>query len=161
LELQPEVWNLAMFGTGFAGLLVVWFVPEFLIAFPIFLALYLTPSLAYANLRNQQVPRDKRVLTSRHFKLMARRYLRLNLEVGEEEKEDTGPPVKFIGKSLNEASEDPTRVARARGSKGYKAALRMVYDAIQQRATDIHLEPERNQTAVRFRVDGILQKSDP
>src|SRR5262249_33428564 len=88
-------------------------------------------------------------------------YLHLNLEVGEEEKEDTGPPVKFIGKSLNEASEDPTRVARARGSKGYKAALQMVYDAIQQRATDIHLEPERNQTAVRFRIDGILQRSEP
>jgi type II secretory ATPase GspE/PulE/Tfp pilus assembly ATPase PilB-like protein len=161
LELSPQIWNLVMFATGFAGLLAVWFVPEFLISYPILVALYVTPSLAYANLRNQRVSNDKRVLTGRHFKLMARRYLHLNLTVEEEGPEDTGPPVRFIGKSLNEAAEDPGRVARARGSKGYKAALRMVYDAIVQRATDIHLEPERNQTAVRFRVDGMLQKSDP
>jgi type II secretory ATPase GspE/PulE/Tfp pilus assembly ATPase PilB-like protein len=161
LELSPQIWNLVMFGTGLAGLLVVWFVPEFWVSLLILVPLYVAPSWAYANLRNQRVPYAKRVLTGRHLKLMARKYLRLNLTIEEEEPEDTGPPVKFIGKSLNEAAEDPTRVARARGSKGYKAAMQMVYDATLQRATDIHLEPERNQIAVRFRVDGILQKSDP
>jgi type II secretory ATPase GspE/PulE/Tfp pilus assembly ATPase PilB-like protein len=161
LELSPQIWNLVMFGTGLAGFLIVWFVPEFWVSYLILVPLYVAPSWAYANLRNQKVPYAKKVLTGRHLKLMLKKYLKLNLTIEEEEAEDTGPPVKFIGKSLNEATEDPTRVARARSSKGYKAALQMVYEAAEQRATDIHLEPERNQTAVRFRVDGILQKSDP
>jgi type II secretory ATPase GspE/PulE/Tfp pilus assembly ATPase PilB-like protein len=52
-------------------------------------------------------------------------------------------------------------VARAAGSKGYKAALEMVWEALQLRATDIHMEPTRSQLQVRYRIDGILQPADP
>ena len=37
----------------------------------------------------------------------------------------------------------------------------MVYEAIKLRATDIHMEPTREEMHVRFRIDGILQPSDP
>jgi type II secretory ATPase GspE/PulE/Tfp pilus assembly ATPase PilB-like protein len=37
----------------------------------------------------------------------------------------------------------------------------MVYEALQRRATDIHLEPTKNELTVRFRVDGILHAADP
>src|SRR5262249_13897133 len=51
--------------------------------------------------------------------------------------------------------------ARAESSKGARAAKQMGYEAICSRATDIHLEPTKDETAVRFRIDGILQTTDP
>ena len=53
------------------------------------------------------------------------------------------------------------RAARAQESKGYRAALEMVYDAIKLRSTDIHMEPTKEEMAVRFRIDGILQPAEP
>ena len=41
------------------------------------------------------------------------------------------------------------------------AAKEMVYDAIQRRATDIHLEPTKEEMSVRFRIDGILHAAEP
>jgi type II secretory ATPase GspE/PulE/Tfp pilus assembly ATPase PilB-like protein len=161
LKLPLELWNPVMVGCGLLGLLVVWVMPWFAVSFPILLALYLTPSLLYAQRRNQLVPYEERVLTERHLKEMANRYLQLRLRHERPDEESTGPPVRFIGKSFNQVEEDPSRVARAAGSKGYKAALEMVYDAIRLRATDIHMEPGRKETAVRFRIDGILQTTDP
>src|SRR2546423_2984885 len=37
----------------------------------------------------------------------------------------------------------------------------MVWDALKRRATDIHLEPMRDETSVRFRVDGIMHAAAP
>src|SRR5439155_2635375 len=54
-----------------------------------------------------------------------------------------------------------TRVARVATSKGFRAAKEMVWEALERRATDIHLEPTKEEMAVRFRVDGILHASDP
>jgi type II secretory ATPase GspE/PulE/Tfp pilus assembly ATPase PilB-like protein len=160
LELPQTIWNPLMVGSGFLGLIAVWIFPWFLISFPVLVLLYLVPSLAYVNLRNQKVAREDRVLTDRHLKSMAARYLKLRLSPEEEEEEDAGPPLQFVGKSFNQSDEDPTRVARAAGSKGYKAALEMVHEAITLRATDIHLEPSRTEMAVRFRIDGILQNTE-
>jgi type II secretory ATPase GspE/PulE/Tfp pilus assembly ATPase PilB-like protein len=87
-------------------------------------------------------------------------YLRVRLPEGEDERAG-GVPVRFFGRSFNQSDEDPTRVARAEGSKGYKAAREMVYEAINLRATDIHMEPTREDMQLRFRIDGILQASDP
>jgi general secretion pathway protein E len=161
LELPLAMWNPLLVVSGFLGLLLVWLLPWFLLSFPVFLLLYLVPSLVYVNLRNQKVEREDRVLTDRHLKSMAARYLKLRFAQEAEEEEDTGPPLQFVGKSFNQSDEDPTRVARAAGSKGYKAALEMVHEAITLRATDIHLEPSRSQMAVRYRIDGILQNTEP
>jgi type II secretory ATPase GspE/PulE/Tfp pilus assembly ATPase PilB-like protein len=149
-----------MLACAILGFLIVWTLPFFLVSFVVFLVLLVTPTLTYVNLRNQKVNEDERVLTVRHFKELGERYLKMRFE-REDKEVRAGPPVRFIGKSFNQADEDPTRVARASGSKGYKAALEMVYEAIELRATDIHMEPGRNDMTVRFRTDGMLQPADP
>jgi type II secretory ATPase GspE/PulE/Tfp pilus assembly ATPase PilB-like protein len=80
-----------------------------------------------------------------------------------EESKPTGPPIRFLGKSemADDESEGKARVARAAESKGYQAALGMVHEALTSRATDIHLEPTREEMTVRFRIDGILQPAAP
>jgi type II secretory ATPase GspE/PulE/Tfp pilus assembly ATPase PilB-like protein len=160
LKLPAARWNGLMLGCGLAGLLVVWLLPWFWLSVVALLVLYATPSLAYVNLRNQRVPPPDRVLTQNHLADLAERYLKLQLGKKEEDV-DTGPPVRFIGKSSNPTEQDATLVARAAESKGYKAALEMVHEAVLSRVTDIHLEPNKEEMTVRYRIDGILQPADP
>ena len=155
LKLPLETWNPLMFLTGIAGTVVIWLLPWFFISLPLLLILYLTPTLAYVNLRNQEVDPEDRVLTRRHLRSLARRLLGLKLAEDDQGGEKQ-IPIRFIGKSLNQKGEDPLRVARAEGSKGYRAALEMVYEAITMRVTDIHMEPTKDEMTVRFRIDGIL-----
>jgi general secretion pathway protein E len=161
LKLPAATWNPLLFGSGLLGLLMVWLLPWYwLVSLPILLALYLTPSLVYVNVRNRRVPPDERVLTEGHWQRLARTYLKLDL--GEEEEEqDPGPPIEFISKSHNQTEDGATRVARAEASKGFRAAKEMVWEALERRATDIHLEPTKEEMTVRFRIDGILHAADP
>ena len=159
LNLEAVTWNMIVFGAGLLGLVVVWLLPLFWISFLLLLVLYLSTSLAYVNLRNQKVPTEEKVLTQRHLKQLMERYLKLRLSQGEDD-DNEGPPVEFLSKS-NKGEVDGRRIARVAASKGYKAAKEMVNEAIQRRATDIHLEPTKEEVAVRFRVDGILHSADP
>jgi type II secretory ATPase GspE/PulE/Tfp pilus assembly ATPase PilB-like protein len=153
-------WNSALVGCGVLGLVAYWLLPWFFLGFPLLLALYLTPSLLYVNFRNQLVPPDERVLTERHLRELARNYLKLRFGGKEGEREATGPPIRFISKGARQ-DEDPAKLARAQKSKGYKAAAEVVYEAIKMRATDIHMEPTRDEMSVRYRIDGILQPGQP
>jgi type II secretory ATPase GspE/PulE/Tfp pilus assembly ATPase PilB-like protein len=161
LKLPAATWNPIMLGGGLLGLALLWMLPWFWLSFLLLLLCYLVPTLSYVNVRNQKVAPEQRVLTERHLKLVAQSLFKLNLGVSEEEEKPVARPIRFIGKSFNQSEEDPNRVARAEGSRGYKAALEMVHEAIEKRVTDIHLEPTKEEMSVRFRIDGILQPSIP
>jgi type II secretory ATPase GspE/PulE/Tfp pilus assembly ATPase PilB-like protein len=160
LKLSHETWNPILLGAGVLGLLVVFALPWFALSFPVLLALFLAPTLAYVHLRNGVVPEERKVLTARHLGELAERYLKLKT-AKKEEKEEKKIPIRFIGKSFNQQDVDENRVKRAEESRGYKAALEMVYEAICARATDIHMEPTKEEMTVRFRVDGMLQPTPP
>jgi type II secretory ATPase GspE/PulE/Tfp pilus assembly ATPase PilB-like protein len=162
LKLPAAAWNAAMLGCGFAGLVVVWLFPAsmFLLSFSVLLCLYAGATLVYVRIRNEKVGPERRVLTPRHLRAVARRWLRLDLKEPETDDKEI-IPIRFIGKSFGGREEDPSRVRRAQESRGYQAALRMMSDALGRRATDIHLEPTKDEVAVRFRVDGILNATEP
>src|SRR6266516_1561434 len=65
-----------------------------------------------------------------------------------------------MGRGWERGLEDGL-VAKAKEWKGFKAAQEMVYEAIQLRSTDIHLEHTKEEMTVRFRIDGILQPAAP
>jgi hypothetical protein len=121
LELPDVIWNPVMLGAGLLGLLLVWAFPAFWIAFALLLILFAAAALSYVTVRNQQVADDDKVLTERHLRELVQRYLRLRLPEGDDESSG-GPPIRFVGKSTGAHAEDPSRVARAEGSKGYRAA---------------------------------------
>lgn len=158
LKLPRKTWNPLIFGAGFFGLLVVWTLPLFFVSFPFLVLAYVASLLAYASVRNQKVGADEQVFTVQHFRKLARELFKLKSK--DKAEEDKPPPLRFIGKS-SKGQEDNARVARAEGSRGYQAALQMVYEAIEKRATDIHLEPTKDEMSMRFRIDGILQAVSP
>ncbi len=161
LKLDTETWNSVLFAAGVLGFVLLWLLPWFVIAFPVAVVLWLAGTLAYVNVRNQHVPANDKVLTERHLKDLLEQVLKLRFKSRADEDEGVGPNIAFYGRSFNQVEEDSSRVTRAAGSKGYKAAKEMVYEAIQRRATDIHLEPTKEELTVRFRVDGILHSADP
>jgi type II secretory ATPase GspE/PulE/Tfp pilus assembly ATPase PilB-like protein len=173
LGLSTGLWNSIMLGAGALGLLAVWAVSALFPGLLLLIALYAGASLAYVAVRNRKVPADQRLLTEAHLQAVLGRLLKLNfkkpkkstkLKAAARAADDEGEnndPIRFLGRGPEQQAEDPERVARAQGSRGYKAALHMVYEAVQKRVTDIHLEPSREEMAVRFRIDGILQPADP
>lgn len=148
-----------MLGCGLFGLVVVWLLPAFWLSFMFLLLLFLGATITYISMRNEKVPTDEKVLTMAHLQDLAHRWFKTGK--AKKTKEAKEIPIRFLGKSSRENKGDPTRVARAAASKGYKAALDMVYEAIQQRATDIHMEPGRDEMQVRYRIDGILHATTP
>src|SRR5919198_3835594 len=56
--------------------------------------------------------------------------------------------------ALEERAEDIER--RADEASVIKLVDQILQEAIGQRATDIHIEPDRDELAVRYRVDGVL-----
>ncbi len=47
---------------------------------------------------------------------------------------------------------------KSKASSVVKLVNELIVEAIQQRASDIHIEPEKHELVVRFRVDGVLQE---
>jgi type II secretory ATPase GspE/PulE/Tfp pilus assembly ATPase PilB-like protein len=159
LELPAEPWNLAMVCSGIGGLLLVWALPWFFLSFPLLLACYLMPLVFFVIRRNEGLPPEDKILTPRHLKYLASRFLHLNFGSKHAER-GRQIPLRFIGKTTT-GQDDVNRVERAQQSRGYRAALEMVYEAIEQRVTDIHMEPSKDEMSVRFRVDGVLEQSAP
>jgi type II secretory ATPase GspE/PulE/Tfp pilus assembly ATPase PilB-like protein len=162
-DMPPDTWNPILLVSGLAGLLLLWTVPVFVLGVFAFAVCVSAGSLTYVFLRNQRVPESKRVLTEDHFRQLARHYLKLRLGDDEETDREGKPriPVRFFARGGDAKEEDRDLVARVESSKGYRAALKMVLEAVRKRATDIHLEPAREEMSVRFRIDGILHASDP
>jgi len=161
LHLPTDMWNGFLLGGGALSLLVIWVMPIFWLSLLAFILLFGAPALCYVNVRNQKVKPEERVLTEAHLRDLASRWLRFQFGRKDKEANRAKVPVRFIGRSFNQKAEDPNRVARAMESKGYKGALEMVYEACTHRVTDIHLEPTKDEMAVRFRVDGMLTNVTP
>jgi type II secretory ATPase GspE/PulE/Tfp pilus assembly ATPase PilB-like protein len=153
LKLPQVTWNPVILLCGLGGLLVVWLLPLFWISLPVLLLLYLAPTLVYVSVRNEKVEEEEKVLTPHHLRMFFGRLLGLKPPPKAKQEQ---VHLRFIGKSEGDP-EMNERVARVEETKGYKGALAMVYDAICMRATDIHMEPTKEEMTVRFRIDGMLQ----
>ncbi|MEW6997611.1 GspE/PulE family protein [Colwelliaceae bacterium BS250] len=67
-----------------------------------------------------------------------------------EEEYSDGIDVEFLSTNISDDSSDAT----------VDKLLKSVFeDAVQMRASDVHIEPEKNMLRIRQRVDGILQES--
>jgi type II secretory ATPase GspE/PulE/Tfp pilus assembly ATPase PilB-like protein len=155
---QPP-WNGGLLAAGLLSCFAFLVAPFFL-ALPLALAFAFGPVLIYAYFRNQKVPRDQQVLTPDHLNKLARGLLGLR-EKQVKRKKGGLPPLRFVGKTLSGGVEDLDAVEKAQQSKGYIAALNLLYDAICQNATDVHLEPREKEMSVRFRVDGLMRGQEP
>jgi type IV pilus assembly protein PilB len=71
-------------------------------------------------------------------------------------------PVEFISTSSRQANQEAIREIQAELNQRRTPAVRLVSQiilkAMAKQASDIHIEPQDSQTAVRIRVDGVLRE---
>jgi general secretion pathway protein E len=156
-------WNGILLAGGLLGFLVIWTVGAFWLTAFLFWVFVCAPGYWYITVRNRRADKEDQLFTQDHFLRLYRNYTsRSKKETGDDEGVKSEQlPIRFMSRSTTGEAEDTGRVARVQQSKGYKAALEMVWNAIKCRATDIHLEPTTNEMPVRFRVDGIMTNIKP
>jgi type II secretory ATPase GspE/PulE/Tfp pilus assembly ATPase PilB-like protein len=153
-----ELWHPVVFFPGLVGIGLCWIIDIYVVQLLLAVLLYSVPLFIYIHDRNKRVPESDMVT---FHSVMWAILEKLGIRQREEEEEQVGPPIRFIGKGITQTAEDPERVKAAEQSTGYMAAKELVYDAIVRRSTDIHLEPKKDQLAVRYRIDGILHTAEP
>ncbi len=161
LELPLTTWNPLLLAAGVVGLLALATLP-WLAGWPLALLVIGGVFGAYVHTRNEVVPVSDRVFTVTHLQAWSRGLLTKDSAVKSdqvEEPEETGPNIRFLGRTTGSRGDDPVRVRRAEESRGYQTALALVEQALTSRATDIHLEPNGEEMAIRFRIDGIMQNA--
>jgi type IV pilus assembly protein PilB len=71
------------------------------------------------------------------------------------------PEIEFVSTSARQANQDAIQEVQAelkhRKTPAVRLASEIILGAMQKHASDIHIEPQANETIVRIRVDGVLR----
>lgn len=164
LKLNYGFWNSIVFLVGALGFVAVLAFPMFLLGFFSLLAAYGVPLGLYIKERNERVPESAKVMTPKHIRGLAIRYLAMigiNISSSKDGRDSAmGPPIRFLGKSDGKGN-DGGRSKQAEKSRGFIACKELVYDAIMRRATDVHMEPKEDEYSARYRIDGVMYPTEP
>ena len=154
-------WSSLLLVSGLAGFGLTWGLPGFWPAMIFASLAVLAISYWYISKRNRRASADDQLFNRVHFQRLAQKYFRPSSKKAAKSTASEGVPVKFMGRSTIGEVEDTDRDERVKQSKGYRAAQELVYDALERRATDIHLEPTANEMTVRLRIDGMMTNIKP
>ena len=73
-----------------------------------------------------------------------------------------GAAVEDVAENLGYSDDDPAELARIKEVVDDAPVVRfvnsLINQAVQDRASDIHIEPQENELRVRYRVDGVLHE---
>lgn len=158
--LDASFWNMIVIFGALIGGLVFWSCPKPILSFiGLILGAFATIGV-YIYFRNLEVPEEGKLLTPAYFRSLAEKYLKMRFD-SEGARELKNIPIRFIGKSedKNKPGGD-SKISRVEDSEYYQAALEVIYEAFQMRATDVHLEPGKEEMSVRFRIDGIMNQRE-
>jgi general secretion pathway protein E len=158
LKLNQQGWNLLTFGAGVVGLGLFWLLPWFPIAVTLLSAVILAPCAAYIVQRNGRVPETERVCTERHLRELLNYHLKTNIRLPELE---PSHEVKLLLKPGEEGPKgEPARLRRARTLPGFDRAAQLLCTALDRNATLVQIDPARESTLVRLRIDGALHHGE-
>jgi type II secretory ATPase GspE/PulE/Tfp pilus assembly ATPase PilB-like protein len=165
-DIRYEMWNSVVFFVGVLGFILVFFIPVYFVGILVLLLTYLVPLFLYISHRNADVDEYDKVLTPYHLGevmngLLAKMKIKPIFNRGGDEEDRVGPPIQFISRGSGEPEEATARLQEAEEADDYIATKELLYDAVQRRATDVHLEPSDEQVQVRYRIDGILHPAEP
>lgn len=159
-DLDQEGWNFLFLASALVSGGLYFAISKPALSWFVLISGFILPSAVYVLRRNAKVEDSQKVLTPNHFQQLASRYLKIDFSKAESRLE-SDIPVKFLGKSSDRSKPgQDKRIERAQESAYYQMALEVVYDAFLNRATDVHLEPGKEDMAVRFRVDGIMNQME-
>jgi general secretion pathway protein E len=157
-KLDGNQWNAGMLVAGLVGFILMWMMPSFLASWLLFWILVGAALYSYIHYRDGRAHETERVVSREMLEHVLARYLHIKMGPRAGKQKGPGVPVKIIKRSGTGGEQDVTRVQH---SKGYRAAMQMIFEGVNARATDIHLEPTADEMSVRYRIDGIMTNSSP
>jgi len=98
------------------------------------------------------------IITPTDFELVARKYSPYQSEIEKAIKSISIKPGSGISAVLSPISIEAKAKNLAEEAPIIKIVSSTLKAAVEEGASDIHIEPQRNRTRVRFRVDGILRE---
>lgn len=156
-------WNAILFGSFLAALVLVWLLPLFWLGFPLLLAAYVGPLVAYIQFRNAELDPSKRVLTPAHFRfLLSQSFAKVGVRIAAEKPNphEVGP-VKLLARGGPSPADDNVRLLAARETEGYGQARQLLAGAQSRRATALMLDWGAEAVAVRHLIDGVWLDAAP
>jgi len=164
---NAERWNSLILFAGLLGLAVLWILPIYPAALLLTATALLAPALTYIGLRNSKVPESEKVLTAEHLgKVWAQGLARAGLGGPKPGQASHAPRDAEALQLVAVAAEDDETLKRqaarvADDEQGISVVKELMFDAIARRATDIHLEPQKDEVVIRYRIDGMLHNAEP
>ncbi|WP_413171149.1 GspE/PulE family protein [Anabaena azotica] len=123
-------------------------------------------------LRNKNLSLQRMVITQEDYQHLINKYLD-ELAVREKEKEqkrdtDINQDIKYLeDQDIEEVGEDKdadinASIKDAEDAPIIKLVNRILFKALQEKVSDIHIEPQEENLRIRFRKDGVLREAfDP
>lgn len=86
------------------------------------------------------------------------KFIRANYGVGGDTLDELTGGDSSTETSVTDATE--TELEQAQEASVIKLVNDLIFEAVSERATDVHIEPYENELIVRYRIDGLLQKAN-
>ena len=159
-KFRPALWSSVVTLPFFVTALLAWWIPSPLAGLVLMILAWLGPLVAYAVLRNRQVPEAERILTAGHARrLVAGLLAPLGIDLGGPVDEaEVLPVVRFAAAGGRDAEENAAREQRAGETPGFAEAQKLLEAAVVARASMVVIEPDPQGILVRHEVDGVWEK---
>ncbi|MFM7207932.1 MAG: GspE/PulE family protein [Planctomycetaceae bacterium] len=157
---QPALWGILTAAPMFLAALAAWWIPSALGGIALMIVAWLAPVIAYAVIRNRQLPPSERILTVGHARrILARMLAPLGIEI------DTGfdegdlvPKVELAAMGGKDAAENAARLEAAGKLPGFEEARTTMLGAVMARAGTMVIDLDAAGMGVRHEVDGVWEK---
>jgi type II secretory ATPase GspE/PulE/Tfp pilus assembly ATPase PilB-like protein len=159
-KFRPALWSTVVALPLGIMALAAWWIPSAWAGIILMLLAWLGPVVAYAVLRNRQVPESERILTPAHaWRVLAGLLEPLGIQIGPPGGEaEVLPVVKLLAAGGRDPVENAAREEKARATPGCDEAHALLQAAVVARATTVLLEPDPQGILVRHEVDGVWEK---
>jgi len=159
-------WNAAFYSVGVFCALLTWIWPLLVFSFPV---LFVSLVALYAPLRNKRVPEEERLFGKTHMHnfmvgILSKFGVRIAKKIRTSEDGSGAAEIVLTKKDGTplEAAASARRVkGQVQSGQAIGACKQMIQEAVDNRGTDIHLEPKGGTVQVRYRIDGVLHNAEP
>jgi general secretion pathway protein E len=158
---QPAFWGMVCGLPMFLAAIIAWWIPSALGGIALMIVSWLTPTIAYAVVRNKALPPSEQVLTVGHGRRIVAGLLAplgVEIDAGFDDA-DLIPKVEFAAAGGKDAAENAARLEAATKLAGFEEARKTMLGAVMARANTLVIDLETAGMGVRHEVDGVWEKA--
>ncbi len=163
---NQTLWNALFYSVGALCALLTWAFPLLVVSFPV---LFISLISVYAPIRNKRVPAEQKLFGKEHLhnsmvNILGKFGVRMAKKIPKMEEGEGGREIVLAtrdGTPLEAAAPGRRVKGSVQSNEAIAACKQIIQEAVDNRGTDIHLEPKGGTLQVRYRIDGVLHNAEP